>query len=372
MITLASVIKTFGAEFIDRDQETILPSHLKALSVMQHCRSSQSPHLLAACDGCEKQVFMPHSCGHRHCPHCQSHESQQWLTRQLKKEVPADYFLITFTIPKSLRALSWQHQRLFYKMMLVCAWKTLKDFAQNDKALRGIAGAIAVLHTHSRRLDYHPHVHVVMPAGAIDRKRGLWRTKEQKGKKHYLFNHKALAKVFRAKLLDKIKKAGLKQPRSSPKTWIVDCKFAGNGQKALVYLGRYLYKGVIQEKDILSCQDGNVTFRYQDSKSKKMRVRTLSGVDFLKLILQHVLPRGFRRTRNFGFLHPNSKSLLALLQRLTGINTKQAISWLRTRPKFVCKYCGGLMKIIKTRIRPELKFLYLPDKPREPQSLSLM
>jgi len=372
MITLASIIKTFGAEFIDRDQDTILPSHLKALSVMNICRSSQSPHLLAACDGCEKQVFMPHSCGHRNCPHCQSHESQQWLERQLKKEVPADYFLITFTIPKSLRSLVWHHQRLLYNLMMVCAWETMKTFAQNDKALQGTAGAISVLHTHSRRLDYHPHVHVVMPAGAIDRKHRLWRTKEKKGKKHYLFNHKALAKVFRAKLLLGINKAGLKQTRSYPKSWIVDCKYAGNGQKALVYLGRYLYKGVVQERDILTCNDGRVSFRYQDSKSKTMRVRTLAGIEFLKLILQHVLPKGFRRTRNFGFLHPNSKSLLALLQTLTGINTQQAIAWLRERPKFVCKCCGGLMKIMKTRIRPELKFFYLPEGPRKMEPSQVM
>ncbi len=252
--------------------------------------------------------------------------------------------------------------------MLACVWKTVKDFAKNDNALQGIAGAIAVLHTHSRRLDFHPHVNLVMPAGVIDHKKGLWRTKEQEGKKHYLFNHKALAKVFRAKLLAAITKAGLKLPRSSEKVWIVDCKFAGKGQKALVYLGRYLYKGVIREKDILACKDGRVSFRYQDSKSKKMKIRTLSGIEFLRLILQHVLPKVFRRTRNFGFLHHNSKRLIILLQRLTGIDTNTAISWLRARPKFCCQCCGGVMKIIKTRIRSELRFFYLPDTPKQEET----
>jgi len=372
MITLSSIIETFAPELIAGDQTAVLPSHLKALSAMGHCRTSQSPLMLAQCDDCEKQRFVPHSCGHRNCPHCQSHECQQWLERQMKRQVPADYFLITFTLPAVFRPLAWEHQRLIYAMMMHSAWETVKVFSQNDKALQGRAGAITVLHTHSRRLDYHPHVHLVMPAGAIDPEKRLWRTKERKGKQHYLFNHKALAKVFRAKMLEAIQKAKLELPGSYPGAWVVDCKFAGKGDKALIYLGRYLYKGVVQEKDIVACKDGKVSFRYQDSKSKKRLIRTLPGAAFLRLILQHVLPRGFRRTRNLGFLHPNSTGLIVLLQTLTGINTKRALSWLRKRPQFTCKCCGGLMKIIKTRIRPEMKFLYLADRPMENGSVPVM
>ena len=362
MILLSSIIQTFSAEFIARYQNSILPGQLKALAAMKDCRTSQSPVMLAQCEGCEKHVFVPHSCGNRNCPHCQSHESQQWLERQLKKEVPADYFLLTFTLPKEFRSLVWQHQRLLYSIMVQCCWETVKTFAQNDSELQGIAGAIAVLHTHSRRLDHHPHVHLVMPAGAIDQEKQVWRTKKRKGKKHYLFNHKALAQVFRAKILDAITNAGLQLPVRYPKVWVADCKFVGNGEKALIYLGRYLYKGVIQEKDIVACQDGQVTFRYQDSKSKKMLTRTLPGVKFLRLILQHVLPKGFRRTRNFGFLHPNSKRLITLLQYLTGINPNKTLAWFRERPQFICKCCGGVMKIIKTMIPPLLRFMCLPDK----------
>lgn len=372
MITLSSIIDSFASELTADKRTSVLPSHLKALSAMQHCRSAQSPLMLAQCDDCNKQRFVPHSCGHRSCPHCQSHECRQWLERQMKRQVPADYFLITFTLPEAFRNLAWRHQRLLYGMMMGCAWETVKVFAQKDKALQGRAGAITVLHTHSRRLDYHPHVHLVMPAAAIDQKRRLWRTKERKEKQHYLFNHKALAKVFRAKMLDAIHKAKLKRPGSYPGNWVVDCKFAGKGDKALIYLGRYLYKGVVQEKDIVACQDGKVRFRYQDSKSKKIRIRELSGAAFLRLILQHVLPKGFRRTRNFGFLHPNSKGLMTLLQTLTGINAKRALSWFRARPKFTCKCCGGVMKIIRTRIRPELKFLYASVRPMEKEAVPVM
>ncbi len=130
-------------------------------------------------------------------------------------------------------------------------------------------------------------------------------------------------------------------------------------------MGAIFDKGVFQEKDIVACKDGNVSFRYQESKSKMMKIRTLSGVEFLRLILQHILPRGFRRTRNFGFLHPNSKSLIALIQLLCKINVNGALSWLRERAKFTCGACGGLMKIIRTRIRPGLEILSPLEKHRK-------
>ena len=350
MMLLSSIIQTFEAEFLANYQSTLLPSQRKALTALKQCRTTQSPVMLAQCDGCEKQIFIPHSCGHRNCPHCQHHESQQWLERQLQKQVPAEYFLLTFTLPAELRPLAWQHQRLLYGLMIRCSWETLKTFAQNDPQLQGMAGAISVLHTHSRRLDYHPHVHVVMPAATIDADKRRWRTKTSKNKKSYLFNHKALAKVFRAKLLDAITQEGLPLPARYPETWVVDVKSVGSGDKALVYLGRYLYKGVIQEKDIIACKDGLVTFRYQDSKTKKMQTRTLPGAQFLWLILQHVLPKGFRRTRNFGFLHSNSKRVLALLQELLRLNPIKILVERALRPTIQCPCCGGAMRIVKTRI----------------------
>jgi len=374
MILLSSLIETFEAEFLADYQDALLPSQRQALAAMKHCRTSQSPVMLTQCADCDSQSFVPHSCGHRHCPHCQQHESQQWLERQLQRQVPAEYFLLTFTLPEELRALAWQQQRTLYGLMIRCSWETVKTFAQNDRQLQGKAGAITVLHTHSRRLDYHPHVHLVMPAAAIDADQRLWRTqcrKKNRGKNPtgYLFNHKALAKVFRAKLLEGISQAELDLPSrydpqgggecrnrrervSVPEKWVVDVKSVGRGDKALVYLGRYLYKGVIQEKDIVACRDGQVTFRYRDSKTRQMRTRTLPGAQFLWLILRHVLPKGFRRARNFGFLHPNSKRLIQLLQVLLGVNPSRALAGLRKRPPLTCRCCGGDMRIIKTQMPP--------------------
>ena len=350
MIRLSSIIKKFESDFLSQYQSQLLPSHRKALRVMKICRTDQSPMMLTQCEACEEQAYVPHSCGHRNCPHCQAHESQQWLERQLEKQVPGDYFLLTFTLPAQFRSRAWAHQRIIYKRMIQCCWETLKEFSHNDKKLQGIPGAVAVLHTHARNLSYHPHVHIVMPAMAIDKKKRLCRTKQSDTGKPFLFDHKALAIVFRAKFLEAIKQEGLTLPPKYPKEWVVHCKAVGTGEKALTYLGRYLYRGVIQEKDIIRCKEGNVTYRYQDSKTKKSVYKTVTGAKFLRLILQHILPKHFRRARNFGFLHPNSKRLIQVIQLVFKLDLKKALAYLKMRPVMICRCCGGVLQIMHTRV----------------------
>jgi hypothetical protein len=250
-------------------------------------------------------------------------------------------FLLTFTLPVELRPLAFRHARMVYAALFAAAWATVQAFCRNDRKLKGEAGAVAVLHTHSRRLDLHPHVHLAMPAATLDASTRHWRTKAG--------YHQALAKVFRGKLLAALKQAGLTLPSQLPSKWVVNCKSVGNGEKALVYLGRYLYRGVLRESDILSCADGQVSFRYRDSQSGEMKVRTLPGFDFLRLILQHVLPKGFRRSRNYGFLHPNRKSLITLLHIVLKIAPRTLLVE-RPRPAFLCPCCGRPMQVIRRRI----------------------
>ena len=351
MIPLSSLIEHFEQPLLAQYGGRLLPEQRQALSAMKACRSALSPRMQAHCPACDKQVFMPHSCGHRLCPHCQHHESQLWLERQVKALVPGQYFLLTFTLPAEFRPLALAQPRTLYGLLMQCAWQTLLTFSRNDQQLQGTPGAVAVLHTHSRRLDYHPHVHWVMPAAAIDTEKKLWRTKAGK---RYLFNHKALAKVFRAKLLAAMTEAGLALPERHPQQWVVDCTHVGSGEKALVYLGRYLYRGVLQEKDILACDHGQVTFRYRNSKTRRSETRTLPGASFLWLLLQHVLPKGFRRARHFGFLHPNSKRLIQLLHLLFKLNPGRAFAAVKPRPPLLCPCCGGPMTIVRTRLRPPL------------------
>jgi len=139
-------------------------------------------------------------------------------------------------------------------------------------------------------------------------------------------------------------------PKKYPKKWVVHCKEAGTGEKALTYLGRYLYRGVIQEKDIVTCKNGNVTYCYQDSKTKESVYKTVTGEQFLWLILQHILPKYFRRARNFGFLHPNSKRLIQIIQLVFKLDPKKALAYLKMRPVMICRCCGGLLQIIQTRV----------------------
>ncbi len=118
----------------------------------------------------------------------------------------------------------------------------------------------------------------------------------------------------------------------------------------LIHESLYLYRGVIQEKDVIACEHGNVTFRYQHSKTKQIDFRTVTGETFLWMLLQHVLPKGFRRTRNFGFLHPNSKRLIQVLQLICKLDPNRALAWIKKRPHIICKACGGVMVIVATCI----------------------
>jgi hypothetical protein len=349
MILVSSIIEQFEDAFFAKYKSFILPSHRKALRDMKLCRKEQGLHMLAGCtnEDCGKKIYIPHSCGNRGCPHCQNHENWQWIENQLSKRLTAEYFLITFTLPKQLRDLAWKNQKLIYSLMFDCVQEVLKTFTLNDKLLGGEAGFTTVLHTNTRSLDPHPHIHVVIPAASINRKSGVWRTKSN----GYLFKEQNLAKVFRAIFLKKLVDQHIKIPKDCPKVWIADCKSVGNGDKALIYLGKYLYKGVIQEKDILKCENGKVTFRYKDSKTGLYRTRTVDGEKFLYLLMLHILPKGFRRVRSYGFLHPRCKKLIKFLQLVLRINPLSMLKRLKERAKIICPVCQSTMKILMTRIR---------------------
>lgn len=206
---------------------------------MKRCRTPDAGEVLWHCSECAEQFKHPRSCGHRSCPQCQNHEATQWLERQREKLLPVEYFMVTFPLPYALRGLAWCHQKHVYSLLLATAAGTLKDFGLDSKRLCSEIGMTTVLHTHSRSLDYHPHCHVIVPGGGVDRATRQW--KKAKGK--YLFNAFALAKVFRARFLAAIKAEGPPIP-DVPEKWVVHCKHIAKGRPALEYLSRYLYRGV--------------------------------------------------------------------------------------------------------------------------------
>ena len=301
---------------------------------MAQCRTQALGTAAIHCQDCDSHEVFPLSCGHRCCPQCQ-HET--WLERQRAKLLPVDDYLITFTLPATLRALVYDHQREAYALLIRLAWQTLAAFGLRDnKALHRDLGATVVLHTHSRALDCQPHVPVVLSAGAIDPATRHWHRKTGK----FLFPHPALAKVFRAKWFAAMKALGWTVQADLPAPWVVDGKPVGNGDQALIYLGRYLYRGMLPEKNILRNADGQVTFRYTDNTGAH-KTRTLAGADFLWLLLRHILPKGFRRRRDYGFLHANSKRLIGRLHRVLRFIPPPP----KPRPPRCCTHGGGTVTV---------------------------
>ncbi|MCK4621059.1 MAG: transposase [Desulfuromonadales bacterium] len=340
---LVSIVEQFHDSFIAKYAHRLLPGHLNAMQAIRRCRTSDSGELHVHCTECGQDEWRPLSCGHRSCPQCQNHEASRWLDRQQAKLLPVPYFMVTFTLPYELRPTAWYFQEKIYAILFACTTGTLKDFGLNPKHLGADMGMTAVLHTQTKQLDYHPHIHVIVPGGGVDKRRRQW--KKVKGK--YLFNEFALARVFRARFLEAVNKAGLTLPVGVPEKWVVDCVHVGQGLPALKYLSRYLYRGVITEKNILSCRDGQVTFSYIESSTNQKCYRTLKAEDFLWQVLQHVLPRGFRRVRDYGFLHGNAKKLLYLVQLILRVMLEP--NPIRPRPIFKCPRCKAPMEITAFR-----------------------
>lgn len=284
------------------DTRRLTPDVSRAITAMSRCRTGALGHAQWRCQGCHHNDRTPLSCGHRHCPQCQHPNTMQWLARQEAKLFPSHYFMVTFTVPAQLRQLALTHANLLYSLMFSVASSVLKDFAQRKHACD--SGFTLVLHTHNRRRDIHPHLHAIVPSGFYNPKRRQW----HKGNKQFLYPHAALASVWRARLLAAINThPRLSLPPSLPNNWVVDCRAVGRGLPALKYLSRYLYRGVLPDKDILDISDHQVTFRYTDSQTRQSATRSLPTKRFLMLILQHVLPKGLQRVRDYGLLHGSAK-----------------------------------------------------------------
>lgn len=283
----------------------------RAIDAMLRCKTEQQGRSQWFCSHCHHDDRLPLSCGHRHCPQCQHRTTSDWLVRQKQKILPVHYYMVTFTLPYELRKLAHSHPKDLYQAMFSVASGVLKDFAQRQQ--KGELGFTVVLHTHSRQRNLHPHLHVIVAGGRYDSFKQVW----NKDNKQYLFNAFALAKVWRARILHAIDQHSLMLlPSQIPDQWVVDCRCVGYGEPALEYLSRYLYRGVLPDKDIINIEEKTVTFRYKDSQTKAWKTRTLPTLKFLVLILQHVLPKGLQRVRDYGFLRGNAKALRLRIQLL--------------------------------------------------------
>ena len=340
-MTLQDIVERYRDAFLTRYGAALHADQWSALNAIAGCRRGQYGELLWSCQACPHDHLSPRSCGHRACNQCQQQSTQQWLERQLNKQLPVHYYMATFTLPKELRSLALKHRKVVYRILMESAVRTLKTFGINQSGFEAELGMCAVLHTHTRRLDFHPHVHVVVPGGGIHRARREWR----KIKGQYLFNGRAMAKVFKATLLKALHAEGLSAEKT-PKQWIVHCDRVGRGKEALQYLSRYLYRGVFSNKNLVSDDGTHVTFRYKDASTQNWCESRLPGEDFIHLILQHVLPKGFRRARDYGFLHGNAKALLNVVQWVLKVHKPPS----QEKPKgkkfcIACPRCQGKMHV---------------------------
>jgi len=336
---ITDIIERYQDKFNIKYKGCITAQHRRAISAVLDCRTARYGLMNLDCTACDFNTTNYHSCGNRACPRCQHHDTRQWLGRQCEKLLPVEYFMVTFTLPAELRAFSRRHQKTVYDYLIQCARSTLSTFAKNDQRLGAEIGMTMVLHSHTRRLDYHPHVHVIVPGVCINKRRK--QCTRLKGK--YLYNEFNLAKVFRARLLEAMSADGFSIPENNPVNWVVDCRHVGKGLPALQYLSRYLYRGVISEKNILEDDGERVTFGYVEGGTGAYKTRTVAGETFLWLVFQHVLPKGFRRVRDIGFLNGYARLTLKSIQRALHVLVEKFKPV--PRPVYKCKRCGAPMVI---------------------------
>lgn len=337
--SLQALIERGRPALLERFGHKLTAHQRRALEAMRQCRTGALGSTAMACADCDHRQYRHRSCGHRSCPRCQHHAAIDWLERQRSKLLPAPYFMVTFTLPADLRPLAYQYPREIYDLLFQIGLSTLRSFGRNHAELQAEPAATAVLHTHTRRLDYHPHLHVIVPGAALGAGR-QWRS--VKGR--YLFNGRALGRVFRARFLAALKRHGFTLPTALPRCWVVQCQYVGEGLSALKYLSRYLYRGVLAEHAIVDFdpRTEQVTFAYQDSKRRRRCTRTLPLVEFLWRLMIHVLPRGYRRVRDFGFLHGNARRTRIVIQLALRICIAPAPA--RSQSEFRCPSCRTVMR----------------------------
>jgi len=310
MLEVADIVRLHGAAYRARFADRLLPSHARALQDIAACRTAHFGGHLKQCDRCGRRLYSYHSCGNRACPKCHGEESTRWLEHSRARLLPCRYFLLTFTLPSELRSLARSHQKQLYGALMRSAGAALQTLCLDPRYLGARIGALAVLHTWTRALLYHPHVHLLVSAGGLGANDQWLEPKNP----HYLVPVRALSVIFRAKMCAALKQLGLLEqlPRMLWKTpWVVHCQHAGNGEQALAYLARYVFRIAISNSRLESIDNAEVRFRYRDSATQRMRRVSLPAIEFLARFLQHVLPRGLSKVRYYGIFSSTGRAQLA-------------------------------------------------------------
>ena len=323
MVELAEIVRQAGEAYRRAFGARMLPSHARALGDIVACRTPALGGSLFACDDCGHLEFSYHSCRNRHCPKCHRDQTRRWLTRLRGRLLPCHYYFATFTLPAELRPLARSHQRLLYDLLLREAAAALQLLADDPRWVGGTLGILAVLHTWSRDLSFHLHVHLFVTAGGLTPDGEAWR---KPAHRRFLVPGYALSTVFRAKLRDGLARAGLLSaldPTIFRKPWTVHLQHAGDGHHAAEYLSRYVHRVALTNDRIESFDRERVTFRSISSRTHNTRRLTLPVHAFLARFLQHVLPKGFPKIRSYGLLSPAAKLRRARARHLLALDPQR-------------------------------------------------
>ena len=313
MVELADIFRRYGGEYLEKFGANILPSHRRALWDILHCRTEVMGGHVHRYAPCGHEVYVYHSCRNRSCPKCHGPPTEAWLDKRRAELLPVEYFHVIFTLPAELRELVRRHQKTLYGVLMKSAAQALMKLAADPKYVGGQIVILAVLHTWGRTLPYHPHVHCLVPGGGVSADQ-QWLP----ARKGYLVPVRALSEIFRGIFMAM---ATAQLPGVTiPKTvydhpWVVHCKPCPQGpQKVLDYLGRYIHRVAIPNSRIVSIDDGQVCFRYQNCGSRQWKTMTLPAVEFMHRFLQHVLPKGVHKVRYYGLLAPANRARLRRVQ----------------------------------------------------------
>jgi hypothetical protein len=311
---LADIVRQYGPAYRQKYGDRLLPSHQRALRAIAQCRTEALGGQVYACPQCEHVEYRYHSCRNRHCPKCQHVQAQAWLAQQQTFLLPVPYFLLTFTLPAALRKLARQHQRLVYDLLFRASAAATQQLARDPRFLGGQIGLIGVLHTWTRDLRYHPHVHYLVPAGGLAPDGHTWLP----ARRNFLLPVKALSRLVRGHFQRALQNTPYYADVPAQvwtQAWVVHCKPVGSGQAALKYLAPYIFRVAISNRRLVKLENDQVTFRYTDAASGQTKFCTLPAEEFLHRFLQHVLPKGFVKVRYYGFFAPGARRRLAVLQQ---------------------------------------------------------
>jgi hypothetical protein len=369
ILEVADLVRAAGDAFIERSRKWIRWKHVKVLLAIARCRTAALGGHLDECTRCGHRAISFNSCRNRHCPKCQSGARDRWLEKRRGELLPTRYVHVVFTLPRHLAPLVLQNQSVIYNLLFRTRAETLLEVARDPQHLGAEIGFFSVLHTWTQKLELHPHVHCVVPAGGLSTDHTRW----IKPRYDFFLPVHVLGAVFRGKFHEALKRAFhdgklnfhgdlrlLAQPKTFAawlrplfrKDWVVYSKRPfGGPEHVLRYLGRYTHRVAISNHRLVSFADGEVTFRWRDSAhNNEQRSLPLSVDEFLRRFLLHLLPEGFVRIRNFGFLANRKRATtLPLCFQLLGSapQADQEISTAGPSDLWICPKCGGPMLIIE-------------------------